>query len=273
MKRILIPCNFSVHAIEAIKFALELAVISGGEIFAITVLTSDDADSREKQEEIKARFDQLKQDLETGSIVLSHEVTTGRITSAVLEYIRKENIDLVVMGSHGSRGWNDVFMGSNIEKIVRTSPVPVIAVKRAASAKRIRNIVFPWDLRPGHTHLVEEIKKLQALFGACLHLVCINTNEGSDHSEILGMLEAFAKTNKLENYTVNVWDEYDEKRGIIHFARDINADMIAMSTHGNRDMQNLYADSIAADVVNHANLLVWTCSTREKPETEQVTEW
>ncbi|MCU7375739.1 universal stress protein [Paucibacter sp. O1-1] len=42
--------------------------------------------------------------------------------------------------------------------------------------------------------------------------------------------------------------------------KEIDADMIAMTTHGSRDLGHLYTFSVAADVVNHAHLLTWTCA-------------
>jgi len=75
----------------------------------------------------------------------------------------------------------------------------------------------------------------------------------------------------LSNFAVYSRNALDIKDGIIDFAREINADMIAMATHGNRGLNHLYAQSIAADVVNHANFLLWTCSTAKISQTSLKT--
>ena len=58
------------------------------------------------------------------------------------------------------------------------------------------------------------------------------------------------ETHELENYTVNIYNDVVEEDGIIYFARDIDADMIALSTHGRSGLMHLLSGSIAEDVVN-----------------------
>jgi nucleotide-binding universal stress UspA family protein len=206
-------------------------------------------------------FDEFITRFDTTNVTVSHHIKTGRITPTLLEFIEKENIDLVVMGTSGSRGWNEAFMGSNIGKLVRTSPVPVFAVKNGISLKQIKNIVFPFGMMREEKHLISEIRKLQNFFDARLHLLFVNTNPSTKNPFGLQKMKEYACFERLVNYTVNVTDNEIEKDGILQFAKEINADMIAMGTHGNRKPENMYVSSIAADVVNHANMITWTCAT------------
>jgi nucleotide-binding universal stress UspA family protein len=47
----------------------------------------------------------------------------------ILAVSKTNNIDLIVMGSHGSGGFQEMFIGSNTEKVVRNSDVPVLVIK------------------------------------------------------------------------------------------------------------------------------------------------
>jgi len=153
MKRILVPCNFSPCCERAIRFAAQLAEISGSEIIVLTVITGigpsgmqdpylvdvEEKKARLKFREITRTFSSL--------IVFRHLIRKGKLLPSILKCITKQEIDLVVMGTKGSRGWDQFFMGSNIEKVVRTSPVPVFAVKSDVQVSSIRNIVFPSSLK------------------------------------------------------------------------------------------------------------------------------
>ncbi len=71
-------------------------------------------------------------------------------------------------------------------------------------------------------------------------------------------MQDFAKRLQLKNYTVNVFNDLTEEEGIIYFADSINADMIAMATHGRTGFAHVLAGSIAEDVVNHSKRPVLT---------------
>ena len=70
--------------------------------------------------------------------------------------------------------------------------------------------------------------------------------------------------NSLQNYTINIYNDKVEEDGIIYFAQDIEADLIALATHGRTGLLHLLSGSIAEDVVNHAKRPVWTFRLKHK---------
>ena len=84
-------------------------------------------------------------------------------------------MELVVMGTHGASGLKELFFGSNTEKVIRYSKVPVIAVPDGAVIDAISNIVFPVSPNLYSDNLIDEIKEIQKFFQAKLHLLWINT--------------------------------------------------------------------------------------------------
>ena len=74
-------------------------------------------------------------------------------------------------------------------------------------------------------------------------------------------MQNFARKLNLENYTMNVFSDRSEEEGILHFASGINADLIAMATHGRTGFAHVLVGSIAEDVVNHAGRPVLTYVT------------
>jgi nucleotide-binding universal stress UspA family protein len=165
------------------------------------------------------------------------------------------------MGSHGVSGLREFVIGSNAEKVVRNSPVPVLVVKDYYKGP-IKNIVFPNTLdTENQEDLVMKVKALQDFFKATLHIVWINTPLNFTADAVTNeRLEAFAKRFILKDYTIRVFNHTDEERGILEFSNSLKGDLIAMGTTGRRGIAHLVHGSIAEDIVNHSKGLVWTYS-------------
>ena len=56
------------------------------------------------------------------------EIVSGDPADLILEYITSEEIDLVIMGTHGRKGLNHILFGSVAERVVKMSPVPVLTI-------------------------------------------------------------------------------------------------------------------------------------------------
>jgi K+-sensing histidine kinase KdpD len=120
--------------------------------------------------------------------------------------------------------------------------------------------VFPNVLeQEGHEDLVMKVKALQNFYKAHLNIVWINTPLNFNNDKVTrAKLEAFAKRFMLKNYTLHIYNYTDSEEGILHFASEINADMIAMGTHGRRGLSHLIRGSLTENLVNHSKYMIWT---------------
>ena len=59
------------------------------------------------------------------------------VSEVILKQVRKWRADLIVMGTHGRRGFNRLLMGSDAERVLREAPVPMLLV-RGEKLKRVR---------------------------------------------------------------------------------------------------------------------------------------
>jgi hypothetical protein len=111
-----------------------------------------------------------------------------------------------------------------------------------------------------------KVKSLQHFFNAKLNIVWINTplNFSSD-TITYDRLHAFAKRFMLKDYTINIFNHPNEEEGIIKFTQMIKGDLIAMGTHGRRGISHLMLGSLAEDVVNHTDNIIWTYSLKNEP--------
>ena len=69
---------------------------------------------------------------------------------------------------------------------------------------------------------------------------------------------------QLTDYTINVFNDVSEEEGIIYFADSIDADLIAMATHGRTGFAHVLAGSIAEEVVSHSRRPVLTFVTKRR---------
>jgi nucleotide-binding universal stress UspA family protein len=269
MKKILVPCDFSQSSIEALKFAMEIAVKEKAEIHLVhaielPVLYDSSFALAFEQDYMKdQRSAALKKLNKTadrwvkGAVKTSPEVAFGGIIGVIERAIESSVADLVVMGTHGASGIREYTIGSNTEKVVRNSKVPMIAIRK--SVKNIKNIVLPVRPEGDLEDITMRVKSLQELFKAKLHLLFVNTPALFHRdSEIRPKMEALAKRYLLKNYTLNIFNDIAEAEGIINFTNDLKDPMVAMRTHGRRGIAHLATASVAEDVVNHIECPVWT---------------
>lgn len=277
MKKILVPCDFSFTAKQAYDFALEVAQRKNAEIHVLKAIdfpfSYESAYAsghyfhekellKQLEDDAKKSFEALaKSSGNSGKVHFS--ALQGPVTNVIQTYIENEGIDLVIMGTNGATGMKEYLVGSNTEKIVRYSPVPVIAIRQSIRLASITDIVVPTDANEVHQGFVTALKELQGMSFATLHLLLVSTDYRLLNSnQMMEKLDSWATKCGFENYTLNLQREDHKEEGIIEFAREISADMIAMATHGRRGLGHLFMGSLAEDVVNHVHCPVWTYSIR-----------
>jgi nucleotide-binding universal stress UspA family protein len=221
---------------------------------------------KELKEKTETEFEKIKVKYASEGVKVFTTVVFGSPSKVILEYTKDESIDLVVMGSHGVSGLREIFVGSNAERIVRSSSVPVLVIKHYYKGP-VNNIVFPTDLgTEEQEEIILKVKELQNFFKAHLHLVWINTPLNFTSDTITHeRLDAFAKHFKLKDYTINIFNHPSEEEGIICFTKLIKGDLIAMRTHGRKGIAHFINGSVTENVANHSESLIWTYSLKNEP--------
>ncbi len=279
MKKILVPCDFSEQAVNAFRFASDVATQSKGQVHLINVvevpvlhdsvlmpvMAFEEALFTEMRQKAEKQFKKIIDKYSVPGLKVTSQVIFGPVYRMLIDYIESNKIDLVIMGTKGASGVREILIGSNAEKLVRKSPVPVIAIKKYVKASDIKDIVFPNTLNAEYQEdLVMKVKALQNFFKARLHILWINTPTNFTRDTItLKRLNAFAKRFMFKDFTVNVFNDPYEEAGVINFALEIKADMIAMGTHGRKGLAHFMSGSVAEDVVNHVDCPIWTYSIKK----------
>ncbi|MBX2901707.1 MAG: universal stress protein [Cyclobacteriaceae bacterium] len=278
MKKILVPTDFSKISTNALEVGYEIAKKSNAEIILLHVVEEATPDSysisgewrTEKNwadklftlkliEKSKAQLEKLVLDPRFAAVKVSGELRLGNAFHGMRTIITEHKVDLVVMGTHGRTGVAEVVIGTNTERVVRHSRCPVLTINKKPAKVDFKNIVYATAMHKDEEIFSRMVKKTQQIYNSTVHLVRINTPGDFQRDYVVkDYMERFAKKLGLKNYTINVFNDLTEEDGIIYFAESIDADLIAMATHGRTGFAHVLAGSIAEDVVGHSKRPVLT---------------
>jgi nucleotide-binding universal stress UspA family protein len=271
MKRILIPTDFSKYSIEALKVAAKIARKNNCEIILLHILElphqgTDAIGSGNSIPEImffknKAinKLEELMDADYLKGINVSEVIDFEKVPKGILEISKKNNVDLIVMGSHGTSGFQEIFIGTNTEKIVRLSDIPVLVIKNDAAKFKVSNIIFASDFSKEAKEPFKKMIKFAADFDSNLYLVMICTpNNFKTTATAEKIIHDFIADFTIENYSTHVYNDVNVEKGILNFANCVNADLIGMCTHGRTGMAHFFNGSIGEDLVNHTERPVLT---------------
>ncbi len=279
MKRILVPTDFSSQAENALKVAAQIAKRFNGEIFLLHMLelpmqlvgtaASGSAVSGSSSQNLpealyfmklaKKRFAEMMSLPFLKGVKVYETVEFHEAFEGIMEVSEQHDCDLIVMGSHGAKGFKEMFIGSNTEKVVRNAEIPVLVIKNDHPVFDIENFVFATDCEMETQHTFSEAVKFAESIDAKLHLVYINTpNNFKTSKDAQDCLEDFIKEGNHENVSVNIYNDTTVEKGILNFARSMNAGLIGIGTHGRKGLSHFFNGSISEDLVNHANQPVIT---------------
>jgi len=272
MKKIIVPVDFSEHSEYALETAAALAQKSNAELLVLhmleianAVLTSTHTTNEtlfflklaEKRFENFLDKDYLK-DIQVTPIVKHFKVF-----SEVNDVAKEHDADLIIMGSHGASGIKEMLVGSNTEKVVRHSEIPVLIVKHNPVLMDLENVVFACNFSEEATKSYTDAKKFFDRIGSTIHLVHVNTpNTGFrstpeiEKSVATFLMKVDGNLDKLN--AVKYVSDYTVEQGILNFANTIGADLISVATHGRTGLAHLIEGSISEDIANHSALPVMT---------------
>jgi nucleotide-binding universal stress UspA family protein len=143
-KRILVPIDGTDTARSGLKEAIELATQQKAAIrllhvvndFPILMEMSSAINFEQYSDGLQQYgrkvLDEARALVESTGVACETQLETlkgGRVSDAILKEVRSSACDLIVIGTHGRRGFQRALLGSDAEAVLRESPVPVLLVR------------------------------------------------------------------------------------------------------------------------------------------------
>jgi len=271
MKRILVPVDFSRYSEEALKVAAQIARKNNSEVTILHLLElphqgSDSIGGGGSIPEIMffknmaiSKLEELMDSDYLKGIVVSEAIKFEKVPEGILEVSKINHVDLIVMGSHGTSGFEELLVGSNTEKVVRLSDTPVLVVKKNDEDFRAKNLVFASDFSREIRKPFRKMLEFAKIFNSNLYLVMICTPNSFKTSLVAEkIMHDFVADFDIGNYSTHIYNDANIERGIFNFANTVEADIIGICTHGRTGLSHFFNGSIVEDIANHSTRPVIT---------------
>jgi len=262
MKKILLPIDFSRHSEYASKIASKIALKNNSEIHLIHMIElpsgfSDMAsgvnisipESMLYIKKIKDNILDYKSTYFAKNNNVHHAIRFQNPYEGIRDYSKKINADLIIMGSKGHTALEEILFGSNTEKVVRNSEIPVIVSKRDSDDFRLKKLVFASTFENDEIKAFEGFLNFASKFKSKIYLLKINTPEKFENTtDSIKKITAFVEKYNLENYSIKVYNDKSVQNGILNFSNENNIDLVSLATHGRSGLSRFFNGSVSLDL-------------------------
>lgn len=281
MKHILVPTDFSPKAHSAMVMAKKIASKSGGTVHLFHVIeplsgyfaASRFYDSEDQMAKMTSNLAEaagremasICRANRTDDFDMDWSLATGDVYAEIKKKVEELKADLVVIGDKGATDADEFFLGGITQKTVKGLLCPVITVKAVVDDEfSFDNIVYATDLEREHQPIISTLKAFQQLFDATLHIVKVNTRKKFKNDiDTKVLLRKLVNRYELKEYTLNTYSHEDEEYGVVYFADEVAADLIAFGVHERSGFGRLISGgSISSEVTEHTYRPVLTVNLR-----------
>lgn len=267
-KTILVGIDFSDCSINALEHAVTIARKAKAGIAMAWVNHLDyskeifSVEPQNIENEVKNRFDALvkKFQYHIHGEKIEYYIRKGKVYKELCKLSEELEAFLVVVGTHGSSGFEEFWIGSNANRTVSNCPKPIITIRNVVDiSKDLKRIVLPLDSTKTTRQKLPITALLAKYFNSEIH--------------ILGLLTTSSKEirYRVRNY-VNQVEEYLTENGIkfkstlidsknitedtINYGEEIGANLISIMTEQETTTANLFLGSYSSQMVNHSSIPV-----------------
>ena len=262
MSKILVPVDFSNRSEYAAKLAARIGKKTDCDIYLLHLVELPSGivdmgagsnfsipESMMYLRKVKEKILDIKERFFSEGCNVKYAIRFQDPYDGIRDYSKKIGADLIIMGSQGVSDFEEMIIGSNTEKIVRTSDIPVIVVKTDAEKFKLKNLVFASDFKDDKKEAFGKFLKFANEFNSKIHLLKVNTPGKFESSfDTREKIQNFIGESELPKHTINVYNDTSVVKGVTNFSREINADLIALSTHGRSGLSSLFNGSITKSV-------------------------
>ncbi len=275
MKQIIVATDFSRCSIHALEYAINMANKIKANILLVWVDNTRSDESvypgipGDSRKEITDNFEEIiaKYSPQLNQGEITFKIRKGKVHVEVANQAKYSDAMLVVAGTHGVTGFEEFWIGSNAYRIVTYAPCPVVTVRTNYEfSQELSKIVVPIDSSLETRQKLTFTTKIARYFNSEMHVLSLYSTSIK------------AVRQKVDNYTMQV-KKYLEKENVnfvietvdaenitnstINYAKEINADIIAIMTEQETTTANLFLGAYAQQMVNHSPIPVLSIHARE----------
>ncbi|SMG10884.1 Nucleotide-binding universal stress protein, UspA family [Marivirga sericea] len=284
IKHILVPTDFSDCAMNALEYALKFAkhINPQAEITILNAYTVPLAyadfniayDVGESVEDIKkfidSEFDKIEEKVPMIKDFEYEPVKTENyVKDAVEEFCLENDVDLIIMGTKGASGVDEVILGTNAHRVIKAEVAPVLVIPEDARYVDIKNIALSSDYKGIIAELLSPVKAIRQAYASEIHLIHVSAEPMLDK-------EKAEEAKNLELHLKGLPHQYhfmvnrNVESGIDEFAERNRIDLLVVLPRKKGLFESLFARSESKSLIFHTKvpLLALSSSKRKIIETD-----
>lgn len=276
MKTILLPTDFSQHSENALKAAALLAQHHKANLIVVHIANLNDSSLIKSQEQsmeetffsvklAEKNFAEFLDKPYLKDISVTSLIKKNSNFNQINEVLEANEVSLIVMSSHGTSGLQEILIGSNTEKVIRFSDVPVLVIKDEAAEYKMGVGVYSSDFSEDSIEAYKKAKTFFKDWETEMKMVYVNPTgrkfkNTRDLDEMLVNFFTKAGENDISHYknSVTIYAEHSIEKGIFNYSNDINADFIVIPTHPHKGISHILKGNLSENVANHSSIPVLT---------------
>lgn len=273
MKKILIPTDFSPASAYGIDLAVSLAKRTGAKVYlfnaaetgsyylptdplfvaAPAVIMIEGVDTKLKEAAIEKLNALKKNKIFSGvDVTVKCEISPKAHTS-ILDYADEIKADVIIMGTKGTSSIPGILLGSTAERVVRFSKRPVIVVPSKIKNLNLKRLVFASDFKEEAYNMFPVVQRFAKIFGSEINLLKVNTADRfSKTPDDTALINSFNKKFGGK-YEYTIYNEFTKEVGILSYADEVKADIIAIGTHGKTGLRRFFSEDVSEGLVRLAH--------------------
>jgi nucleotide-binding universal stress UspA family protein len=267
INKILIPIDFSEVANNALQYAIQLAKKTHAEIHILYVKNIPIMDNSfpnnvyhsyliEVEEFTKKSFDDLTEKvLKNAEVKFETHTVFGFIKDEIQDFSDKNNIDLIVLGTKGASGMQEILIGSNAASVAANSTIPVLIIPPHARFEKLIHLVYATDYNEPEFPAVARLTYFANLYDADVSVLHVK----SDYDEFFDAEHNFFSRNKDAD-EFKKWKIIKLPKGesviesINTFITNNHSNMIVMAKHNRNFFDRLFHISLSKKMAYHTQI-------------------
>ena len=264
MKTIIVAVDFSDCSINALEHAINIADRSKSDIRMVWVkenkLKTDifTCEPENIRQEVEKRFKELIKKYQPGlkKGKIEYKIIEGKIYREVVKEAEESKAFLIVAGTHGASGFEEFWAGSNANKLVSSTKIPVITIRGGVNIERyLTKILLPIDSSGETRQKATFTGKLAKYFDATIYILSVYTTK---------VKTVQARVNRFADQIAKFYDEEGIKYerdsiqtnnlvdSCIEYANKNDANLISIMTEQEKTASNIWLGPYASRFVNHS---------------------
>lgn len=266
ISNILVPTDFSDVANNALHFALKFAQKANAKISVLHVSHIPVVDASfpaevyetfmtEIEETTKSNFDKIENDyLKNSGVEYEIYSVMGFVNDEVKEFADKNKIDLIIMGTTGASGIQEILVGSNASSIVAKSHIPVLVIPPSSTYHELKHIVYSSDYNEPEFPAVSRLIYFAELYDANISVLHVK-NEADKFFDSANNFFVRNKHNiSYEKIKMVKLPEGDVMDKINEFIVSEHADMLVMAKHNRSFFDRIFHRSLSKHMTYHTKI-------------------